>query len=180
LQPGQTVLVQGTGGVSILALQFAKAIGARVIITSSSDEKLRRAAKLGADIIVNYKTNPEWWQTIKAATDGIGVDHVIDVGGPDTLNQSLKALKPGGFIAVVGLLTGTECRIDIRTFIVRNARVQSLTVGSRQSFEEMNAFLVDHQLHPVIDAVFPWSKTADAFRDLRAGKHFGKLVLRPD
>ena len=102
LQPGQTVLVQGTGGVSILALQFAKAIGARVIITSSSDEKLRRAAKLGADITVNYKTNPEWWQTIKAATDGIGVDHVIDVGGPETLNQSLKALKPGGFIAVVG------------------------------------------------------------------------------
>ena len=180
LQPGQTVLVQGTGGVSILALQFAKAIGARVIITSSSDEKLRRAAKLGADITVNYKTNPEWWQTIKAATDGIGVDHVIDVGGPDTLNQSLKALKPGGFIAVVGLLTGTECQIDIRTFIVRNARVQSLTVGSRQSFEEMNAFLADHQLHPAIDAVFPWSKTPDAFRELRAGKHFGKLVLRPD
>jgi NADPH:quinone reductase-like Zn-dependent oxidoreductase len=180
LQAGQTVLVQGTGGVSILALQFAKAIGARVIITSSSDEKLRRAAKLGADITVNYKTNPEWWQTIKAATDGIGVDHVIDVGGPDTLNQSLKALKPGGFIAVVGLLTGTECQIDIRTFIVRNARVQSLTVGNRQSFEEMNAFLANHQLHPAIDAVFPWSKTADAFRELKAGKHFGKLVLRPD
>ncbi len=180
LQPGQTVLVQGTGGVSILALQFAKAIGARVIITSSSDEKLRRAAKLGADVTVNYKTNPEWWQTIKAATDGIGVDLVIDVGGPDTLNQSLKALKPGGFIAVVGLLTGTECKLDILTFLVRNARVQSLTVGSRQSFEEMNAFLAEHQLHPAIDAVISWSKTADAFRELKAGKHFGKLVLRPD
>jgi NADPH:quinone reductase-like Zn-dependent oxidoreductase len=180
LQPGQTVLAQGTGGVSILALQLAKAIGARVIITSSSDEKLRRAAKLGADATVNYKTNPEWWQTVKAATDGIGVDHVIDVGGPDTLNQSLKALKPGGFIAVVGLLTGTECKLDLLTFLVRNARVQSLTVGSRQSFEEMNAFLAEHQLHPTVDEVFSWSKTADAFRELKAGKHFGKLVLRPE
>jgi NADPH:quinone reductase-like Zn-dependent oxidoreductase len=180
LQAGQTVLVQGTGGVSILALQFAKAIGARVIVTSSSDEKLRRAVKLGADVTVNYKTHPEWWQTVKAATDGIGVDHVIDVGGPDTLNQSLKALKPGGFIAVVGLLTGTECQIDILTFLLRNARLQSLTVGSRESFEEMNAFLAEHQFHPALDEVFPWSKTADVFRELKAGKHFGKLVLRPD
>jgi NADPH:quinone reductase-like Zn-dependent oxidoreductase len=180
LQPGQTVLVQGTGGVSILGLQLAKAIGARVIVTSSSDEKLRRAVKLGADFTVNYKADPEWWQTVKAATDGIGVDHVIDVGGPDTLNQSLKALKPGGFISIVGLLTGTVCQLDILTFLVRNARLQSLTVGSRESFEEMNAFLVEHQLHPAIDEVFPWSKTADAFRELKAGKHFSKLVLRPD
>jgi NADPH:quinone reductase-like Zn-dependent oxidoreductase len=180
LQAGQTVLIQGTGGVSIYALQLAKAFGARVIITSSSDDKLKRAAKLGADVTVNYKTDPEWWQTVKAATDGIGVDHVVDVGGPDTLNQSLKALKPGGFIAVVGLLTGIECKLDVLTFLPRNARLQSLTVGSRRSFEEMNAFLEAHQLHPVIDRVFPWSKTGDALRDLKYGKHFGKVVLRPD
>lgn len=180
LQPGQTVLVQGTGGVSIFGLQFAKALGARVIVTSSSDEKLRRAAKLGADVTVNYKTNPEWWELIRAATDGIGVDHVIDVGGPDTLNQSLKALKPGGFIAVVGILTGTEGKLDVLTLLLRGARVRSIIVGSRQSFEEMNAFLVEHQLHPVVDELFPWSKTADAFRELKAARHFGKLVLRPE
>jgi NADPH:quinone reductase-like Zn-dependent oxidoreductase len=180
LQPGQTVLVQGTGGVSIFGLQFAKALGARVILTSSSDEKLRRAAKLGADVTLNYKTNPEWWELVKAATDGIGVDHVIDVGGPDTLSKSLKALKPGGFIAVVGILTGTEGKLDVLTLLRRGARIRSIAVGSRQSFEEMNAFLAEHQLHPVVDEVFPWSKTADAFRELKAAKHFGKLVLRPD
>jgi NADPH:quinone reductase-like Zn-dependent oxidoreductase len=178
LHPGQTVLVQGTGGVSIFGLQFAKALGARVIVISSSDEKLKRATKLGADVAINYKTDPEWWQTVKAATDGIGVDQVIDVGGQDTLNQSVKALKPGGFIAVVGILTGRDCKFDVLTFLLRNARFESLTVGSRQSFEEMDLFLTEHELHPVVDTVFPWSKTADAFRQLKAGKHFGKLVLR--
>lgn len=180
LKAGQTVLVQGTGGVSIFALQLAKALGAYVIITSSSDDKLKRAKKLGADVTINYKTDPDWWQIVKAATDGLGVDHVVDVGGQDTLNQSLKALKPGGFIAVVGILTGVECKLDVLTFLRRNARLQSLSVGSRQSFEEMNTFLDEHQLHPVVDAVFPWSKTTEAFRSLKAGKHFGKLVLRPD
>ncbi|HEX6566940.1 MAG TPA: NAD(P)-dependent alcohol dehydrogenase [Chthoniobacterales bacterium] len=180
LQAGQTVLLQGTGGVSIFALQFAKALGARVIITSSSDEKLKRAAKLGADVMVNYNTDPEWWQTVKAATDGLGADYVIDVGGQETLNQSIKALKPGGFIAVVGMLTGIECKFDVLTFLLRNARLEGITVGSRQSFEEMNAFLGEHQLHPVVDAVFPWSRTAEALLELKAGKHFGKLVLRPD
>jgi len=180
LKAGQTVLIQGTGGVSIFGLQLAKAFGTRVIITSSSDEKLQRAAKLGADVTVNYKTNPEWWQKVKAATGGIGVDHVIDVGGPDTLNQSLQALKPGGFIAVVGLLTGIECKLDLSLFLLRNARLESLTVGSRQSFEEMNTFLAEHQLHPAIGSVFPWSKTIDALRQLEAGKHFGKIVLTPD
>jgi len=180
LRPGETVLVQGTGGVSLFALQFAKALGARVIITSSSDDKLTRAGKLGADVTINYKTNPEWWPLAKTAAGGIGVDQVVDVGGPDTLNQSLRALKPGGFIAAVGLLTGTKCALDVLTFLLRNARLQSLTVGSRQSFEEMNAFLEEHKLRPVIDGVFAWSKTADAFRELKAGKHFGKLVLKAD
>ena len=116
---------------------------------------------------------------MKTVTDGLGVALVIDVGGPDTLNQSLKALKPGGFIAVVGLLGGIECKLEILTFILRNAKLESLTVGSRQSFEEMNAFLEEYQLHPAIGAVFPWSKTVEAFRELDAGKHFGKIVLKP-
>jgi NADPH:quinone reductase-like Zn-dependent oxidoreductase len=180
LQPNQTVLIQGTGGVSIFALQLAKALGARVIITSSSDDKLKRAAKLGADVTINYKTYPDWWQTVKAATDGIGVDQVVDVGGQDTLNQSLKALKPSGFIAVVGILSGIECRLDVLTVLRRAARIEGISVGSRQSFEEMNQFLEAHQVHPFVDAVFPWSKTADALRTLKSGKHFGKLVLVPD
>jgi NADPH:quinone reductase-like Zn-dependent oxidoreductase len=180
LRAGQTVLVQGTGGVSIFALQLAKALGARVIITSSSDDKLKRATKLGADVTVNYKTDPEWWQAVKAATDEIGVDHVVDVGGQDTLNQSVNALKPGGFIGMIGLLTGIECKLDVLTFLRRNARLEGITVGSRQSFEEMNTFLDERQLHPIVDAVFPWSKTAEAFRALKAGRHFGKLVLIPD
>lgn len=180
LKPGETVLVQGTGGVSIFALQFAKALGARVIITSSSDEKLRRATKLGVDVAINYKSDPEWWQTVRTATDGLGVDLVVDVGGQDTLNQSVKALKPGGFIAVVGLLTGIECKLDVLTFLLRNSRLEGITVGSRQSFEEMNRFLEEHQIRPVVDAVFPWSKTQEALRELKAGKHFGKLILRPN
>jgi NADPH:quinone reductase-like Zn-dependent oxidoreductase len=141
---------------------------------------LRRATKLGADVAINYKTDPEWWQTVRTATDGLGVDHVVDVGGQDTLNQSVKALKPGGFIAVVGLLTGIECKLDVLTFLLHNSRLEGITVGSRQSFEEMNRFLEEHQLHPVVDAVFPWSKTQEALRELKAGKHFGKLILRPN
>jgi NADPH:quinone reductase-like Zn-dependent oxidoreductase len=181
LQEGQTLLVQGTGGVSIFALQFAKLFGAHVIVLSSSDEKLVRAKKLGADATINYRKNPVWWKEVRELTGGHGVDHAIDVGGPDTLDQSIKALKGGGFIAVVGMLSGTETTIDQLTFIVRNARVESLTVGSRESFEKMNEFLVaKEELHPIIDSVFPWSKAAEAFRKLEAGKHFGKIVLRRD
>ena len=180
LHSGQTLLVQGTGGVSIFALQLGKLYGARVIVTSGSDEKLARAAKLGADVTINYRKGPDWWQAVVSATNGTGVDHVVDVGGPDTLNQSLKALRPGGFIAVVGMLTGTECQLDVLTFLLRNARLESLTVASRQSFEKMNEFLAVQRLDPVVDSVFPLSKVRDAFRHLEAGKHFGKVVLRPD
>jgi NADPH:quinone reductase-like Zn-dependent oxidoreductase len=178
LQEGQTLLVQGTGGVSIFALQFAKLFGANVIILSSSDDKLVRAKKLGADATINYRKNPVWWEQVRELCGGHGVDHVVDVGGPGTLDQSIKALKGGGFIAVVGLLGGTETTIDQLTFIVRNARIESFTVGSRESFEKMNEFLVANELHPVVDTVFPWNQAADAFRQLEAGKHFGKIVLR--
>jgi NADPH:quinone reductase-like Zn-dependent oxidoreductase len=121
---------------------------------------------------------PIWWKEVRELCDGRGVDHVVDVGGPGTLDQSIKALKGSGFIAVVGLLSGTETTIDQLTFIVRNARVESLTVGSRASFEKMNEFLVANKLRPVIDSVFPWTKSAEAFRHLEAGKHFGKIVLK--
>jgi NADPH:quinone reductase-like Zn-dependent oxidoreductase len=178
LKRDQSLLVQGTGGVSIFALQFAKLFGARVIVLSSSDDKLARAKKLGADATINYRKNPVWWKEVRELCGGHGVDHVVEVGGPGTFDQSIKALKGGGFIAVVGLLGGTETTFDQLTFIVRNARVESLTVGSRESFEKMNEFLVANELHPIVDAVFPWSKAAEAFRELEAGKHFGKIVLR--
>jgi NADPH:quinone reductase-like Zn-dependent oxidoreductase len=178
LQKGQTLLVQGTGGVSIFALQFAKLFGARVIVLSSSDDKLARAKKLGADATINYRKDPIWWKQVRELCGGRGVDHVVDVGGPGTLDQSIKALKGGGFIAVVGLLSGTETTIDQVTFIVRNARIESLTVGSRESFEKMNEWLVASELHSIVDAVFPWNQAVEAFRHLQAGKHFGKIVLR--
>ncbi len=122
--------------MSIFALQFAKLFGARVIVLSSNDEKLARAKKLGADATINYRKNPVWWKQVREFCGGRGVDYVVDVGGPGTLDQSIKALKGGGFIAVVGLLSGTETTIDQLTFIVRNARIESLTVGSRESFEK--------------------------------------------
>jgi NADPH:quinone reductase and related Zn-dependent oxidoreductases len=178
LQKDQTLLVQGTGGVSIFALQFAKQFGARAIVLSSSDEKLARAKKLGADATINYRKSPVWWKQVRELCGGHGVDHVVDVGGPGTLDQSIKALKGGGFIAVVGLLSGTDTKIDQLTFIVRNARIESLTVGSRESFEKMNEFLRADELHPIVDAVFPWSEAIEAFRQLEAGKHFGKVVLK--
>ena len=180
LQKGQTLLVQGTGGVSIFALQFGKQLGARVIALSSSDDKLARAKKLGADLTINYRTTQVWWKAVRELCAGRGVDHVVDVGGPGTLDQSIKALKGGGFIASVGILAGTETTIDQLTFLTRNARVETLSVGSRESFEEMNQFLIANELHPVVDSIFPWSNTADAFRELEAGKHFGKIVLRRD
>ncbi|MBV8969468.1 MAG: NAD(P)-dependent alcohol dehydrogenase [Verrucomicrobia bacterium] len=180
LQKGQTLLVQGTGGVSIFALQFGKQLGARVIVLSSSDDKLARAKKLGADLTINYRTTPIWWKEVRELCHGRGVDHVVDVAGPATLDQSIKALKGGGFIASVGILAGTETTIDQLTFLTRNARLETLSVGSRESFEEMNQFLIANELHPVVDSIFPWSKTADAFRQLEAGKHFGKIVLRRD
>src|SRR5258708_12979739 len=172
-QTNEPLLVQGTGGVSIFALQFAILFGAQVIVLSSKDDKLARAKKLGADATINYRKNPVWWKEVRELCDGRGVDHVVDVGGPGTLDQSIKALKGGGFIAVVGLLGGTETTIDQLTFIVRNARVESLTVVSRESFEKMNGFLVANDLHPIVGALFPWRKPAQAFPDLVAPKHFG-------
>ncbi len=177
---GETYLATSLGipGPGTLTEYISLSERARVIVLSSSDDKLAWAKKLGADATINYRKNPVWWKEVRELCGGHGVDHVVEVGGPGTFDQSIKALKSGGFIAVVGLLGGTETTIDQLTFIVRNARVESLTVGSRESFEKMNEFLVANELHPIVGAVFPWSKAAEAFRELEAGKHFGKIVLR--
>lgn len=178
IRPGSTVLVQGTGGVALFALQFAKLAGARVIATSSSDEKLARAKQLGADTCINYRTTPAWEVPVKEATGGRGVDIVVETAG-GTLQQSLAALTFGGFIGVVGFVGGYKAEIPLRAVIGPMVRIQGIAVGSRARFEAMNRAIEQHGLRPVIDSTYPLERTADAFRHMRAGKHFGKVVIAP-
>ena len=175
--PGKTVLLQGTGGVSIFALQFAKALGARVLITSSHDDKLARALALGADAGRNHRTNPDWEKWAREQTGGTGVDIVIEVGGAGTLDRSLKAVRHGGHIALIGVLAGPGAFNPV-AILMKAVRVQGVFVGSRAMFEEMNAFITEKNLKPVIDHVFPFADAPAAFRHLEAGGHFGKVVLR--
>jgi len=176
VKPGQTVLVQGTGGVSIFALQFAKAMGCKVMVTSSSDEKLAHAKQLGADNLINYKTTPDWGKAAVAAT-GSGVDCVIEVGGADTFNQSLEAAKVGGSVVVIGLLSGVAQKIFVNTIFGKNLHIHGISVGSREQFEAMNAFITQHKLKPVVDQVYPWLKVRDALKAMKDAGHFGKICL---
>ncbi|EFM12593.1 Alcohol dehydrogenase zinc-binding domain protein [Paenibacillus curdlanolyticus YK9] len=178
IKAGNTVVVQGTGGVSLFALQFAKLQGAKVIVTSSSDEKLERAKALGADFGINYKKNTQWDEAVLAYTDGIGADHIVDLGGSETLNRSLSALKVGGQISIVGLLSGSSVEgLDLIAAIIRKARLQGINVGSRAMFEHMNVALQHHRLHPVVDRVFPFSQAVEALRHLATGSYFGKICI---
>jgi NADPH:quinone reductase-like Zn-dependent oxidoreductase len=176
LQPGQTVLVQGTGGVSIFALQFAKLAGASVIVTSSSDEKLARAKALGADHTINYRAVPEWG---KAAADwaGGGVDHVVEVGGKDTFAQSLEAARVGGTILVIGVLSGFAQQIAIPSLFGKNLHVIGLSVGSRRMFETMSSAIERNRMRPVVDRVFGFDDVPEALKLMREGGHFGKIVV---
>lgn len=177
LQAGETVLLLGTGGVSVFALQFAKKMGAKVIITSSSDEKLARAKSLGADFGINYKTHPEWDKEVLALTDGRGVDIVLELGGSGTLGRSLDAVRYSGRVEIIGVISGTEGQISIPTLLRKHVRVQGISVGSRDSFEAMNRFLAEHQVYPVIDRVFPFDQAKEALEYLISGDHFGKVVI---
>jgi NADPH:quinone reductase-like Zn-dependent oxidoreductase len=177
LQPGQTVLTLGTGGVSIFALQLAKAMGAKVIITSRSDEKLARARKLGADHTINYEQNPDWAGEVWELTDRAGVDVVVENGGVATLSQSLKATRPGGTIAMLGSLTGLEGAVDISPIIMKRIRVAGIVVGPRESFSDLVRFIEKHETKPVIDRHFPFDKLPDALGYLGEGKHFAKIVI---
>lgn len=178
LKQGETVLVQGTGGVSIFALQFAKAAGATVIATSSSDEKLDRARKLGADHTINYKTHPNWAQEARKITGGRGVDHVVEVGGSGTFNQSIMAARTGGHVSVIGVLSGYTGDVPVVMIMASNLRVQGITVGSRVMFEEMNRSLEQNKLRPVIGETLPFSDTPKAFQLMQSQQHFGKIVLK--
>jgi NADPH:quinone reductase-like Zn-dependent oxidoreductase len=177
LSAGQTVLVQGTGGVSIFALQFAKAMGATVIATSSSDDKLARLKLLGADHLINYKTTPEWGAAVLGLTGGKGVDHVVEIGGAGTLDQSMIATRIGGHISLIGVLAGYAGPVQTVLLMAKNLRVIGITVGSHQQQRDMIAAVEATGIKPVIDKSFPLAQLADAFRHQASGKHFGKIVV---
>ncbi len=176
-RPGETILVQGTGGVSIFALQFALMAGARVIATSKSDAKLERARTLGAWETINYVTTPDWAERALELTGGMGVDHVVEVGGPGTTDQSIKATRPGGTVSLIGVLTGLGARIDPHPVSVKGLRVQGIVVGSRAMFEDMNRAIAVNGLKPVIDRVFPFAEAREALRHLQGAGHVGKVVI---
>ena len=178
LRAGETVLVQGTGGVSIFALQFAKLAGARVIITSSSDEKLERAKRLGADFGINYTTAPDWDKRAKELTGGTGVDHIIEVGGAGTFGKSLRAIKIGGHIGLIGNLSGNVTEVNLVQILMQNVRIQGVMVGSRDTFEAMNRAIALHELRPVIDRVFAFEEARQAFVHMASGSHFGKICIK--
>jgi NADPH:quinone reductase-like Zn-dependent oxidoreductase len=176
--PGDTVLLQGTGGVSICALQFAVMAGLRTIITSSSDEKLARARKLGAHETINYKTSPNWDEVARKLTGGEGVGHVIEVGGSDTLARSMKALRTHGAISVIGVLGGADAAITPVSLLVSSARIQGIFVGSRSMFEQMNRAIELHKMKPVVDQTFEWTYLKEALRYMESARHFGKICLK--
>lgn len=177
LKAGDTVLVQGTGGVSIFALQFAKAAGARVIVTSSSDEKLERARALGADEFINYKTTPDWSKEARKLTGGRGVDHVVEVGGADTFPQSIAAARVGGHVAVIGLLSGIMKDISVTAIMGQNLKISGITVGSRAHFEDMVRAIETNDIHPVIDKRYALDELPAALKTMQGASHFGKIVL---
>ena len=176
--PGDTVLLQGTGGVSIFALQFAVMAGFRTIITSSSDEKLARAKKLGAHETINYKTTPNWEEAARKLAGGEGVDHVIDVGGSQTLAKSLKALRTHGAISVIGVLSGADAGLAPTSILVSSARIQGIFVGSRSMFEQMNRAIDLHKIKPVVDKTFGFADLKQALLYMERQKHFGKICLK--
>lgn len=177
LKPGESVLLQGSGGVSVFALQFAKMAGARVIITSSSDAKLERLRSMGANEGINYRTTPEWDKPVRQLTGGTGVDHVVEVGGAGTLPFTSKAIRRGGHIALIGVLAGRG-EFDPRLMMLKAARLQGIFVGSREMFEEMNRAIALAGMRPVIDRVFEFGELPDALEHLASGAHFGKVVVR--
>jgi NADPH:quinone reductase-like Zn-dependent oxidoreductase len=177
LQPGETVVLQGTGGVSIFGLQFAHAAGLRTLITSSSDEKLARAKSMGAHHLANYRQEPAWSKAVRAATDGVGADLIVEVGGGGTIEESMRAIRIGGHVAIVGVVAGLGGPFNTVALIGNSAKLQGLSVGSRDMFEAMCRFIDLHGIQPVVDKVFPWTEVQAAFNAMQGGEHFGKIVL---
>lgn len=177
VEAGETVLVQGTGGVSLFGLQIAQALGARVIATSSKDEKLERAIDLGAWKGINYVDDPDWGKTARKLTGGEGVDHIVDVGGAGTLAQSTRGIRIGGTISMIGVLGGNKVEMALTPILMQNVRVQGILVGSREGFEAMNRAFEVHEIRPIIDRVFPFEEAREAVAYMAAGRHFGKICI---
>ncbi|WP_309605277.1 NAD(P)-dependent alcohol dehydrogenase [Phenylobacterium sp.] len=177
LQPGDTVVLQGTGGVSIFGLQFAHAAGFRTVVTSSSDDKLARAKALGADHLVNYRTTPAWSGPVREATGGVGADFIMEVGGGGTIQESMKAVRIGGHIAIIGVVAGAGEAFNPASLIGNSAKLQGLSVGSRDMFEAMCRAIELHRIGPVVDKVYPFTQAKAAFAAMAGGEHFGKIVL---
>lgn len=173
---GKTVLLEGTGGVALFALQLAKIMGATVIITSKSDEKLKLAKTLGADEAMNYITFPEWEKNVRALVPD-GVDLAIELGGKTTLPKALATMRMGGIMAVIGVLSGAKTEIEITRLLMNSIRLQGIFVGSRSMFLDMNRAIAHARLRPVIDAIYPFQHVKEAFEKLASGSHFGKIVI---
>jgi NADPH:quinone reductase-like Zn-dependent oxidoreductase len=180
IKAGDKVLVQGTGGVSLFALQFAKLAGAYVIATSSSDAKLERVRALGADALINYRKVPEWGKVARELSGGEGVDHVVEVGGEQTLEQSLRAVRVGGTLSLIGVLSGGKIDVRLGPIVTRAVRMQGVTVGCREDFEAMARAIDQHRLQPVVDRVFGFDELRPALDYLASGAQFGKICIRHD
>lgn len=178
LRAGQTVLVQGTGGVSLFAAQFALLHGARVLATTGSASKTDQLRSLGVHGIVNYKETPDWDKRVRELTNGIGVDHIVEVGGAGTLEKSLQCIKPGGAIALIGVLAGSEKPLNLLPAIMRNVRMQGILIGHRESMEAMNHAVALHKMKPVIDQVIPFHDSPRAFERLLSSEHTGKICIQ--
>jgi NADPH:quinone reductase-like Zn-dependent oxidoreductase len=176
--PGDTVLILGTGGVSLFGLQFARLAGARVLATSSSDAKLQRVAQLGASNGINYKKTPDWDKAVRTLTGGVGVDHVVEVGGAGTLPQSLRAVRMGGRISLIGVLADGGGQVSPLPILMKNVRVQGIYVGSREMFQAMNRAITFHQMRPVVDRIFAFREVREALHYMESGAHFGKICIR--
>ena len=178
LQAGATVLIQGSGGVAVFALQFAARLGARVLAITSSETKAARLRELGASATCNYRERPDWDAWAREQTDGIGVDHVVEIGGPETLNRSLLATRFGGHIALIGVLTGTAGDVQTVQILRKGIRLDGIYVGSRVMLAEVMDHLVASGDRPVIDTEFEFEQASEAFRRIESGEHFGKIVIR--
>lgn len=176
LKPGQTVLLQGTGGVSVFALQFAKSLGAKVIITSSSDEKLERAKKLGADEIINYSKTPDWQKKVLELTDGNGVDLALEMSWAD-IEKTIEGMALGGKIVIIGLLGGANTNLSVFGIMQKSLSILGVQVGSKSSFEAMNKAIEINDIKPEIDKIFMLNQLSEALNYFEKGKHFGKVVL---
>lgn len=176
IKAGDSVLVLGSGGVSIFALQIARAAGARVIATTSSDAKAARLRELGASETLNYNATPDWEEAVRKMTGG-GVDHVVEIGGAATMNKSIRAARMGGFIALIGNRAEGQAEVNLTAALMKAVRIQGVFVGSREMFEEMNRALALHEIRPVVDRVFEFERAQEALRHLESGAHFGKVAI---